>query len=109
MLLWTESRDYHKKPALRKVLDFVIVNGVLHSEFDEFKRENTHRNYSILPNNALLEYWNEFERGSSEPMIMMFGKPHHKLHYTEMDHLCAWVIQQREKLIVNTMMRLCNV
>ena len=78
--LWIESREFNNKPSLRTVYDFVIVNSVLHSEFDEFKSEMTHRDYSILPTNTLLEYWNTFERNPPQPTTMLFGKQHHKLH-----------------------------
>ena len=58
--LWLESREFNNKPPLRTVYDFVIVNSSLHSEFDEFKSEMTHREYSILPTNTLLIFWNAY-------------------------------------------------
>ena len=91
--LWIE---FNSKPPLHKIFDFTIVNSSLHSEFDEFKRNTVHRDYSNLPTNKLLEYWNTFERNPPQPMTMLYGKPHHKLHYSEMDRLCEWVLN-REK------------
>ena len=98
--LWLESREFNNKPPLRTVYDFVIVNSSLHSEFDEFKSEMTDREYSVLPTNTLLEYWNTFERNSPQPTTMLFGKHHHKLHCTEVDQLCEWVMKQRDKVVM---------
>ena len=71
------AHSFNKESPLREINDFVVVNGELHTEF---KKKQTHPN---LPNNALLEYWNMYENNSSHPVIMMYGKPHLKLHYTQ--------------------------
>ena len=99
VLLWIESREFHNKPALRKVSDFVVVNSLQHSEFDEFKSRHTDRDYSVLPINTLLDYWNHYERTKTLPTLMLYGKLHLKLHFTEMDQLCEWVIKMREKSV----------
>ena len=99
MALWMESRKFNNRPDLRQVMDFVVVNKQQHSEFDEFKRTMTECNYTILSTNAILDYWNEFERNTSQSTIMVYGKRHHKLHYTEMDQLCEWVLKLREKMV----------
>ena len=65
--LLIELREFHNKPSLRKVLDFVVVNSLKHSEFDEFKSRHTDRDYSILPINSLLDYWNYYERTQPLP------------------------------------------
>ena len=80
-------------------MDFVIVNSKQHSEFDAFKRAMTDRNYVLLLSNALLEYWNEFERSVFQSTITVYGQKYHKLHYTEMDQLIEWVMKQREKMV----------
>ena len=54
--LWIELRKYNKRPDLRQVMDFVIVNSEQHSEFDDFKRAMTDRNCVLLSSNALLDY-----------------------------------------------------
>ena len=97
--LWIEYREYNKRPDLRQVMDFVIVNSEQHSEFDEFKRAMTDRDCVLLSNNALLDYWNELERSISQSPITVYGQEHHKLHYTEMDQLIEWVMKQREKRV----------
>ena len=60
----------------------------------------THRDYNTLSTNALLDYWNEYERNTFQSAIMVYGKRHYKLHYTEMDQLCEWVLKQREKMVM---------
>ena len=97
--LWIEHRKYNKRPDLRQVMDFVIVNSEQHSEFDDFKRAMTDRNCVLLSSNALLDYWNDFVRRVSQSTITVYGQKHHKLHYTEMDQLIEWVMKQREKRV----------
>ena len=77
-------------------MDFVIVNNEQHSEFDEVKKAMTDHDYVLLSSNALIDYWNEFERSVSQSTITVYGQKHHKLHYTEMDE---WVMKQREKWV----------
>ena len=101
VLLWIESRAFDKKPPLREVFDFVIVSSSQHSEFEEFRRRYTHRDYSVLPTYPLLEYWNNVERTQPLPTLMLYGKQHLKVHYTEMDQLCEWVLKTREKLVMH--------
>ena len=80
-------------------MDFVIVNSEQHSEFDEFKNAMTDHDYVLLSSNALLDYWNEFGRSVSQSTIQVYGQKHHKLHYTEMDQLIEWVMEQRDKQV----------
>ena len=93
--LWVESRNFNNEPPLREILDFVIVTRSLHAQFDEFKKKETQFDYSILPLNELLEFWNN----PPLPLVTMYGKPHAKLHYKDMDQLCEWVIDQRKKRV----------
>lgn len=92
-----EYRKYNKQPELKKVMNFVIVNSEQHSEFDQFKRTMTDQDYILLSTNALLNYWNKFERNIPQSTITVYGQTHHKLHYSEMDQLIEWVTQEREK------------
>ena len=62
-----------------------------------FKKKMTHWDYSILPTNTLLEYWNTFERNLLQSTTTFYGKPHYILRYTEVDQLCEWV-HNREKI-----------
>ena len=95
-----ESRQFENKPPLRQVLDFVIVDNALHEQFEEFRSTKLpDRDYCILETNNLLEFWNECERATSQPPIILYGKKHYKLHYKEMDKLCEWVMKEREKVV----------
>ena len=71
--LWIEYRKYNKRPDLRQVMDFVLVNNEQHSEFDEVKKAMTERDYVLLSSNALIDYWNEFERSVSQSTITVYG------------------------------------
>ena len=93
---WIEYRNYNNEAPLREVFDFVVVNTSLHAEFDEFKRKETHREFSILPVNELLTYWNTYKRSPPLLVLTLYGTPHLRLHYTEVDDLCEWVIHQRK-------------
>lgn len=57
---------FNNESPLCEVLDCVIVNASLHIEF----KEETHRDYSILPINERLEYWNTFEGKPSLPVCL---------------------------------------
>ena len=98
--LWVESRMFSSKPPIQEVFDFVIVDAKLHAEFDKFKEEETDPDYSLLSVNELLHYWNMNERLTPAEVIILYGKPHLKLHYTDMDELCQWVYNQRKNKVV---------
>ena len=34
--LWLDCRTYHKKPTLKRGSDFVLVNPIVHQEFNDF-------------------------------------------------------------------------
>ena len=97
--LWMESRNYANKPPLRETCNFVIINSSLHDEFDEFKRNNTLHDYSILPMNELLEYWNTLIKKPSLPVLSLYGGQHLQLHCTEVDSLCEWVINKKKERV----------
>ena len=67
VLLWIESKEFHNKPALRKVSDFVVVNILQHCELDEFKSRRIDHHYSVLRINSLLDYWNHLKGPNHSP------------------------------------------
>ena len=85
---WIKYLNYNNEDPLREVFDFVVVKTSLLAEFDEFK--------SILPVNELLAYWNTYRRSPPLPVLTVYGTLHLWLHYTEVDDLCEWVIQQKK-------------
>ena len=55
--LWLDSRAFQKKPSLRQACGFVIINSELHDEFDQFRKKETHSDYSLLQHIKLLDLW----------------------------------------------------
>ena len=97
--LWLDARKFQKKPPLREANGFVIINMEIHKEFDEFKRKEASIEYSLLENIELLKLWlkNHNLQCSSPTTIEKFGKKYVRLHYTDMDDLCRWVLEVRDK------------
>ncbi len=94
--LWLDSRAFDMKPQLREVCDFIIINGILHDEFDEFKAKETHPGFSLLPAIELLQYWNVNVRATPIPVISRYGKQYLHLDDAEVDKLCEWVQLARQ-------------
>ena len=44
----------------------------------------------------LLQYWNDFVRSSCADVLIMYGNQYLRLHNSEMDELCQWVLDSRE-------------
>ena len=98
VLLWLDSRDFEKKPPLRHALGFVIVNSQQHDDFDRFKKGQTLYDYNLLESIELLELWHSSSgKKSSDAVVNRFGKQYIKLHITEIDNLCRWVIELRNR------------
>ena len=97
--LWLDSREFESKPTLRQACGFVIINSQIHDEFDSFKSNNIHRDYSFLPCNELLDLWlaTLYNTQSELRITGRFGKQYVKLHFTEVDKLCKWVLQLRKQ------------
>ena len=91
--LWLDSRQFEYKHALHQACGFVIRNSKLHDEFDSFKRKNIQQAYNLLPCTELLDLWLASSQGSQyESIVEKFGKRYIRLHDTEVDHLCRWVL-----------------
>ena len=96
MALWLDSRSYDSKPQLREASGFVIVNPMLHSEFEAFKAAVSTPECNNLRLGPLLQYWKDFVRPSCGDVLTMFGSHYLRLHYSEVDDLCQWVLDSRE-------------
>ena len=94
--LWLDARAYSNQPSLRQFSGFVLVTTKLHSEFDSFKEKVTTIEESIFPLVALLDFWNR-RRAVPSSVVTMFGKQYLKLHPSEVDDLCQWVYDARDK------------
>ena len=69
---------------------------MLHSEFDSFREKATTIEESIFPLVALLNFWNR-SRAVPSSVVTMFGKQYLKLHPSEIDDLCQWVYDTRDR------------
>ena len=98
--LWLDYRAYHQKPSLREALGFVIIDEMLHEEFDKFKqKEIPFMHISYLPPVELLRLWCSTQKSCSPSTVEKFGKPYIVLQTNEMDELCYWVKEMREKFL----------
>lgn len=96
MAVWLDSRAFHKKEPLRQACGFVIVNSQVHDEFDQFKKSHSQYDYSLLESIELLQLWLS-RRGLTKESVEQYNKKYVKLHNTEIDSLCTWVGELREK------------
>lgn len=95
--LWLDHRAYHQKPSLREALGFVIVDENLHKEFDKFKQKETSTDISYLRPVELLRLWCSTQKSCQPTTIEKFGNSYIVLSSSEMDELCYWVQEMREK------------
>ena len=107
--LWLDSRAYQKRPSLQEACGFVIMNSELHDEFDQFKMKEAYPDYSLLQHIELLDFWLRSKK-LLLPTVSKFGKQYVRLHHTEVDSLCRWVLKMREKsdIIEKTELEKCN-
>ena len=95
---WQASRIYHSEPELVEAdNEFVIVNNVLHCQFDKFKKENVVANTSYLVSNSLLESYVHLHPHLCLHMLPMFGKTYLHLTCDLMDELCSWIYHLRDE------------
>lgn len=95
---WLQCREFHGKPAVTDAIDFVIVDGELHNDFDAFKRQEVKPSYSWVPVSELLLF-SQFTSLHNLPEIIKFGKCYFELHVSQMDELISWAVEMRERYI----------
>ena len=95
--LWLDYHAYHQKPPLRDAFDFVIVDEALHQEFDEFKKKETSPDISDLRLVELLQLWCSTQKSRHFTTVEKFGNSYILLRPSEVDDLCHWVKQMRER------------
>lgn len=95
VLLWLESRDYHKLAPLRSLdhLGFVVVNEEEMKEFESFRHKNVQLGSSIFRCNHLLNLWLLNHKEVSQHLL--FGAFHVCLKQEQVDDLCKWVLELR--------------
>ena len=93
--MWLHFRDYHHKHPLKEVGNFVIVDELLHQDFDAFKRKKISPPYTnYLESNELLSFWRAL------PTVRKFGHNYITLTSGEVDELCEWLLNMRERFEV---------
>ena len=96
LALWLDSRDFHKNnPPLHRACGFVIINSQVHDDFNKFKKVQAQCDYSLLESVELLDLWNS-SRNSPDAVMNRFGKQYIRLHRTDIESLCKWVMELRE-------------
>lgn len=96
--LWQDYRVFHGKSALPDAIDFVLVNNLLHDDFDSFKRKEVKPQYSYVQLNELVLYCFvlQFSNLFESSRIMRYGKYYLELQASELDKFISWVYEMRE-------------
>ena len=96
VMLWIAYRECHGKPQLRDTTDFVIIDAVLHDEFDLFKASTMQKDSSFVPVNELLSLYCS-QCSVKFPALEKFGCFYVELTPAEIDSLIDWVLVMRKK------------
>ena len=97
VLLWLDFQAFHNNPPPQIVGDFALVTDKLHDEFDKFKMNETEPGISLLPRVKLLEFWVNLT-GLFLPTVTKYGKAYLPLSCSQLDDLCLWVRETRERV-----------
>ena len=99
--LWQEYRSLHKLSPLHAVQNstFVIMNDQLMNDFEQFKRKEVPLGSSILKCNELLKLW--LSQTKEGVPFRKYGDEYVCLLSTQIDGLCQWVMDMREKVVKN--------
>ena len=82
-------RAYHNMQPLTDAVDFIIVNFVLHEEFDKYKKSKIESGYSYLKVNELLEFY-LFRNGdlSDSCVVTQYNQNYLRLNGNDIDKFC---------------------
>ena len=81
-------RAYHNMQPLTDAVDFIIVNFVLHEEFDKYKKSKIESGYSYLKVNELLEFY-LFRNGDlSDCVVTQYNQNYLRLNGNDIDKFC---------------------
>lgn len=97
--LWLDNREFKGFPPLVDAVDFVIVNGQLHNQFDQFKSKECTSQRSFLPMNELLKFYcsSECAHLLESSMITKYGKTYLNLQAKQVDELIEWTYMMRKR------------
>ena len=96
VVLWNAHRQFHEKSPLKNVTDFVIVDAVLHKEFDSFKASTVQQGSSFVPINELLSLYCS-QSSLKFSIIQMFGYSYVHLTSAQIDLLIDWILEIRNE------------
>ena len=96
VLLWEESRVYYQQVPIKSYRDFLIMDNCLMEEFDTFKKNNIPLGSSVIKCNTLLNLWILTQHNICQ--YSLFGADHVTLTQEQVDNLCEWVIDLRERV-----------
>ncbi len=84
------------QPDLVEEFDFVVVNSLLHNQFDNFKKaENT--DISYLEMNSLLHFYIRQHPQSGTFLTKKYGKTYLTCTCGQVDELCQWIYDMRKQ------------
>ena len=95
LALWLDCRTYEKKPTLKRVSDFVLVNPVVHQEFNDFSKAEITPELQLLLALDLIKVW-ETDKALSLPRVSRYQKVYVNISSSQLDDLCLWVYDMRK-------------
>ena len=93
--LWQDYRAHCNMEPVKDAVDFVIVNNMLHDEFDEFKRAEIFI-YSCLRINELLKFYLGCNCHLPVYVVKKYGHEYLRLLSESVDELIQWIRKLRE-------------
>lgn len=94
--IWQDFRAHHNMKPLKDSGDFVIVNNLMHDEFDKFKKEEIQRQYSYLRLNHLLEFYLHINDHLKDSVVMLYNNAYLKVRGDTVDDICKWIYNMRK-------------
>ena len=88
--LWQDYRAHCNMEPVKDAVDFVIVNNMLHDEFDEFKRAEISI-YSYLRINELLKFYLGCNCHLRVYVVKKYGHGYLRLLGESVDELIQWI------------------
>ena len=95
MALWLDCQTYEKKPTLKRVSDFVLVNPVVHQEFNDFVTAEITPELQLLLDVDLIKVW-ETDKALSLPRVSRYQNVYVNISSSQLYDLCLWVYDMRQ-------------
>ena len=96
--LWQAYRAYTHQLEVVEAFDFMIVNSLLHNQFDDFKKsENIDLGNSYLEMNSLLHFYIRQHPQLGTSLTEKYNKTYVMFSCDQVDELCQWIYTMREQ------------